>query len=139
MNTNHPADLVLASLGHLDSEDVRLLWVDEYWDGLLEGMVEYRGARCLALVADWEQVGAKDEERRWVLYRLTPEQQQDKERWHALFVQHVGTHWDYTGARAGEPHPERFYGPFQARYRPPVLTREQAVGWFDSHPAGREA
>jgi hypothetical protein len=128
-------DLDLAHLPRLAAEEVRLLWVSAFWDGALEGIAEYRGERCLYVVAEPDLITAPDEERRWVLYRLTAEQLRQEERWHALFVTHVGAHWDYTGAEPeggdGERNPDRFYVPYRAEYRAPRRVRDQALGWFD--------
>ncbi|WNG51962.1 hypothetical protein F0U60_53530 [Archangium minus] len=133
--TEHPPDLDLAHLSRLAQEDVRLLWVNDFWDGALEGIAEYQGERCLFVVAEPHLVGAHDEMRRWVLYRLTTEQLQEEERWHALFVAHVGGHFDHTGTaphEAEQHDPARFYGAYQADYRAPQLERSQAVGWFSA-------
>ncbi|TQF12896.1 hypothetical protein FJV41_26625 [Myxococcus llanfairpwllgwyngyllgogerychwyrndrobwllllantysiliogogogochensis] len=132
--TEHPHELDLTKLPRLRSEEVKLLWVSNFWDGPLEGMAEYRGERCFYVVAEQELIAARDEMRRWVLYRLTPEQLGEEERWHALFVRHVGAHFDFTGTPAPEgahPHPERFYEPYQAEYRPPLLGAGQALGWVE--------
>jgi hypothetical protein len=132
--TEHPPDLDLTHLCRLAREDVRLLWVNDFWDGPLEGIAEYRGERCLYVVAEPHLIGAYDEERRWVLYRLTAEQLQEEERWHTLFVAHVGDHFDYTGKVSQgtqvQRDPEQFYGPYRAGYRSPRLIQSQAVGWF---------
>ncbi|WP_164008669.1 hypothetical protein [Pyxidicoccus trucidator] len=130
--TEHPQGLELAHLPRLPDGEVRHLWVNDFWDGPLEGLAEYHGERCLYVVAEPDRIAAHDEERRWVLYRLTAEQLREEEHWQALFVLHVGGNPGQTGAAAGERHPELFYEPYQAQYRPPRLAREQALGWFDA-------
>ena len=134
--TDHPPNLDRARLPRIPAEEVRLLWVSDFWDGPLEGIAEYRGERCLYVVAEPDRIGAPDEERSWVLYRLTDEQLREQERWHALFVKYVGGHFDHTGTASPElarkEDWERFYGPYQAEYREPQLHRDQAVGWCDA-------
>ena len=57
---------------------------------------------------------------RWVLFRLSPEQWKEEERWHALFEEHVGHHWCFhheprPPEPASAPDSRRFYEPYAGR------------------------
>ncbi|HEY8076885.1 MAG TPA: hypothetical protein VIF62_22315 [Labilithrix sp.] len=130
----------LATLPKLTAADVRLLWVDDWYDGPLEAMVEHQGERCLMVLYDRPVARSDADEYRWLLVRLTPEQQAEEERWHTLFAQHVGEHWCL---HADQPHgfpadttrdPQLFYGPHAARGELD-LTANTALGWLDELPA----
>jgi hypothetical protein len=130
-----PVDL--AKLPRIDPGAVRLLWVNDWYDGPLEAVVEHAGERCLMVLHDRRALGTGDHPFRWLLVRLAPEQIAEEERWHALFAEHVGQHW----CMHPEPHPplaepgdpERFYGPLRARAKVD-LTGNAVLGWLDEIP-----
>lgn len=128
----------LAALKKLSPGELRLLWVNDGYDGPLEAVVEHENARCLMVLLDED--ARSDHPYRWLIIQLSAEQSADLEAWHVLFVKHVGDHWCFHGAtleHAGppsEPHPERFDEPF--RERPPLdLSANTVVGWTDEMPA----
>lgn len=118
--------------------ELRLLWVNDWYDGPLEAVVEHAGERQLMVLHD---EGRADDEvpMRWVLYRLSPEQWAEEEKWHALFEQHVGHHWCFHHDTEPES-PEhqdalRFYEPY-AKRAPRALDATAACGWVDEMPVG---
>ncbi len=129
----------LATLPKLTPADVRLLWVDDWYDGPLEAMVEHRGERCLMVLYDRPVARSDDDEYRWLLVRLTPEQLAEEERWHGLFAQHVGVHWCFHDEQPhvfpadAERDPALFYGPHRARAKLD-LAANAALGWLDELP-----
>ena len=129
----------LAALPKLTPADVRLLWVDDWYDGPLEAMVEYRGERCLMVLYDRPVAASDDDSYRWLLVRLTPEQRAEEERWHVLFAQHVGEHWCFHPEAPhafpnGSPRdPALFYGPHGARAKLD-LSGNTTLGWLDALP-----
>lgn len=134
----HPTGLDLSKLPQVPKEAVRLLWVSDYYDGVLAGVAEHRGRRHLLLIAEIEQFGSPSEVRRWVLYALTDEQLRNEEHWNMLFRQHVNsTQGDFTGvpppALVGDPDRDAHFARYEAEYRPPLLELGQAVGWCDDY------
>jgi hypothetical protein len=129
----------LATLRKLTPRDVRLLWVDDWYDGPLEAMVEHDGERCLMVLYDREVLGT-EEPYRWLLVRLTPEQRADEEKWHDLFAKHVGEHWcmhPETPHQVTEDEPidpDIFYRAYAARAAPD-FSKNEAIGWLDEMPA----
>jgi len=111
------------------------LWIDDYWDGPLSGMLVFDGKlrrfECCDLNPRTRDVGA----RRFVVRDLAEEQVAEEERWHALFVEHVGDHWEVQGddrrgtVKPAEEH-AKFYEPYSARSQPDYSTRP-ILGWFE--------
>ena len=126
--------LDLSSLSELDVAGVRLLWINDWYDGPIEALVEYRGERLLMLVQDPDVI-TTNEPWRWVLFRLTTEQLAEEDRWHRLFVEHVGPHWDCTGGPHSEPseQPARFYAPYKER-TPRDPNQLEPIGWIATMP-----
>ena len=128
----------LTALPKLAPTDLRLLWVNDWYDGPLEAVVEHAGEQQLMVLHGEDQVDV-DRPMRWVLYRLSPEQWEDEQRWHALFEEHVGHHWCFHHP---EPPPEPaeardaklFYEPYGKRL-PRALTAAAATSWVDEMPA----
>lgn len=123
----------LAKLRKLSPREVRLLWVDDWYDGPLGAMVEHEGERCLMVLM------GPDEPYRWLLIRLTPFQRREEETWHTLFAQHVGEHWCFHPESphafpADEPiDPDVFYRAFSARPAPDYRAND-TIGWLDELP-----
>ena len=137
MSAAPPTDL--GTLAALDPGDVRILWINDWYDGPIEAVAEYRGERCLMAVHDPAVVGT-DRPWRWVLYRLSPAERAEEERWHRLYVEHVGAHGDCTGEAYPEPsgQPDRFYGPYGER-PPRALARLEPIGWLATMPEPKAA
>jgi hypothetical protein len=131
-----PVDL--HSLPKIDPGAVRLLWVNDWYDGPLEAVVDHAGERCLLVLHDKRALGGDEHPFRWVLVKLTPDQRAEEQRWHDLFAHHVGDHWcmhpDEPHAPTETPQdPELFYAPFRAR--PAVNLKDNPVlGWLDEMP-----
>lgn len=112
--------------------DVRFLWVNDFYDGPLQGVAEVRGLRYLFDIIDRDSLGTDDESRTYWLIALSAEQLRDEEEWNDLFCSKVGTHFDYTGRTA--PHseelrPDEFYEPYRLRAQPDFSSNE-VIGWF---------
>lgn len=130
--------VVLERLPKLSPSDLRLLWVNDWYDGPLEAVVEHGGARCLMVLHHHEV--ASDTPYKWVVFELTPEQLAEEQKWHALYVEHVGDHWCFHDASA-VPHPppaqprdpERFQTLYESR-ESVDLSSNVALGWTDEMP-----
>lgn len=132
-------EIDLEALQKIAPGDLRLLWVNDWYDGPIEAVVEHEGHRCL-MVLHHEEKGA-DRPYSWLVIRLSAEQRADEEAWHALYVEHVGDHWCFHGSAAScaepstDPDAERFFRALRAR--PPLdLSGSTVVGWADEMPAG---
>ena len=129
-------DVDLARLPHLAAADLRLLWVNDWYDGPLEAVVEHGAERCLMILHGNDVVDV-EKPMQWVLFRLSAEQWTDEERWHSLFEEHVGHHWCFHAEEPPEPiepnDARRFYEPY-AKRSPRLLG--EALGWVDEMPTG---
>ena len=127
----------LTDLPRLAAADLRLLWVNDWYDGPVEAAVELDGARCLMLLnAPLEQ---PDAPMQWVVFRLSEEAFAEEEHWHALFEEHVGHHWcfhhDEPPPEPAEPRDRRaFYEAYEKRA---PRTLGPALGWLDEMPPAR--
>ena len=70
---------------------VQLLWVHDYCDGILSGILRYEDRLHFYELCECED-GARST--RYVIRALTDAQVLEEEKWHALFREHVGAHWD---------------------------------------------
>ena len=107
---------------------VRLLWVHDYCDGILSGILRYEDRlHYYELCED----GARST--RYAIRVLSDAQVLDEEKWHALFQEHVGAHWDGdTRDEAVKPMSEwnKFYGPYGQAARMDYSVCP-IVGWFE--------
>lgn len=128
----------LDRLPKIAAADLRLLWVNDWYDGPLEAVVEHRGAACLMVLH--HQDLASDHPYKWVLFPLTDGQMAEQIEWHTLYAEHVGDHWCFHGdAVVSHPPPksDRDAGRFAALYRerePLDLSASVPVGWTDEMP-----
>lgn len=133
-----PSEVDLSGLTKLHAADVRLLWVNDWYDGPLEAVVERGGERLLMVLRGEGPPMGDDETWQWLLYPLTKEQWAEEDRWHRLFEEHVGHHWCFHHeAPLPEPEkrsPELFYGPYKSR-APLDLDANEPVAWMDEMPA----
>lgn len=120
------------SIERLASEQVRVLWHADFWDGPINGLCQVDGTKCwFELWADDEGDFPEPAERRFLVLQLTPQQLAEEERWHDLFRQKVGTHCDYN-----DPHPEvkpqdhhrEFYEAYEKRAKPDY-SNNPIIGW----------
>jgi hypothetical protein len=122
-------------LPRLPEDEVRLLWHDDFWDGPLSGVLEYRGERLWYLLHEEAPESEPGWYRRFLVVRLTPDQLREEEYWQDLFGRCVGTHADYgdSGRVLGELQPKERWSEFYDAYakRAPMdLTENEVVGWF---------
>jgi hypothetical protein len=116
----------------IPSKDVRILWVNDFYDGPIEGIAEVNSTRCRYEMVDRDVLGTNEESRTYWLIALTPKQVADEEFWHDLFCEKVGTHFDCTG-RSPPPReqidPDGFYQPYRLR-KAPDYSENDVLGWF---------
>lgn len=129
----------LEALPKLAAGDLRLLWVNDWYDGPLEAVVEHAGARKLMVLHPDDEVDV-EHTMRWVLFDLSPAQWHEEEEWHELFEAHVGHHWCFHHASppeepSEERDPEQFYAPYAKRPQR-ALEPGTAAAWVDEMPTG---
>jgi hypothetical protein len=123
------------SLPRVQSDEIRMLWVHDYCDGPLSGMLVCNGRMCWYECSDMTAEGGGEAVWRYVIRQLTDAQAAEEERWQALFVEHVGDHFTFhdNGERGTvSPRSEhaKFYGAYSKR-APIDYSDCPIVGWFE--------
>jgi hypothetical protein len=119
-----------ANVNKLDPRDLRLLWVDDYYDGPLSGAV------LLAGKLRWFIVCAEvNHHRRYAVYDLSEPEIAQERQWHALFVEHVGDHYAFdehgsTGTVKPLSEHAKFYDAY-AKRTAVDYSRNPILGWFE--------
>jgi hypothetical protein len=117
----------LADVKQLSSDELRVLWTVDFYDGELSGIVFFDGK-----VRWFEFCAEVEKRRRYVVYELSEAEVADEQYWHALFVEHVGDHW--TAGSPGKVKPVSEHAKFFDAYakRSPVdYSRNPILGWFE--------
>ena len=143
----------------IESKDARKLWVAGYYDGPLSGMCLVDGEKCwFDHLVDYpdEHPEFYDEDnddtwadlpwgRRYLVWKLTPEQIENLEYNHSFFQKMVGTHMDCdeNGNRkigqvySGDATPEtlkKYYkevSPTLVRKSVAPATEDMIIGWYE--------
>lgn len=84
----------------VDFSELTPEWHENWWDGPLSGVATWNGRRVYFRCLSEDDDG----DRRYAIYEPPAEWWKLKDADHALFQQHVGTHWD--GDRTGAVRPE---------------------------------
>ena len=88
------------------TSDAVPMWLNEYWDGPLDGVATVHGRYYRFEIAEMTVDGGRSG-RRYLLFEMTPEEVQEERRTHALWEKEIGTHWCYHLP----PEERRVYGP----------------------------
>lgn len=131
---------------------MRKLWHSNYWDGPLSGMCLIEGQKYwFECVEEWLDNNSYPEDdddfetpwyRRFLIWKLTDEQQATIEARHAKFQRMVGTHCDYDeNGHRGNFHyndtitPEtfkQFYEESKLESRMDITpTEDRILGWYE--------
>lgn len=107
-----------ALLNELEASDVHILWNDDYYDGPLSGLMEYRDQKYyFNIVAD-----NADDYRKFNVYHLTKAEIEYEIEWHELFEKlvHHGSKDTFN----------EFYERRKKEYKKPYLTEDKVIGYF---------
>lgn len=122
----------------LDPDDYRLVWVADYYDGVLSALIARGDDRFVLELHDRDVIAdATDQPWRWLVLRLAPAALARLEASHDDFAHHVGTHWcSHAWAHAARDQPRDFDGYYRRSRAEPELTRAyvEIVGWLDAPP-----
>lgn len=111
--------------------DITFLWFDDYYDGMLEGMLAYKNKKCrFEIISDYSQ---ETWPRIFAVFELTVEQIDKEIYWHDLFCKHVGTHNSNPFTLEGVVKPQAEHHLFYDNYnkRPvPNYSMNTVIGWY---------
>lgn len=123
---------VTASHPRLPATEVTLLWFDNYWDGPLSGLCVFQGREhyfwCFAEAGESELARWY---RRFSVHELSPEQLSNEKKWHELFREKVGTHWEPGGKLKPQELHHEFYDAYKKRTPPHYELNCPIIGWFE--------
>jgi hypothetical protein len=124
------------TLRRIEESKIDYLWIGDFWDGPLSGMLILDGSEC------WFECFAESEEegspwyRRYAVVSLSPEQLKQEKEVHADFQQYVGRHWDCDassedrGVRPQEKH-HLFYDKHLEYCRKRSFGDREVIAWFE--------
>lgn len=159
INTDQYKAIYESSFKKLESKEVRKLWAAGYYDGPLSGMCLVNGDKCwFDHLADYpdEHPEFYDEDnndtwadlpwgRRYLVWKLTPEQIENLEYNYSIFQKMVGTHMDYDengnrqvgGVYSGDATPEtleKYYKEVSktlVHLSTDTESEEMIIGWYE--------
>lgn len=129
-------------LPRLLKSQVGWLWISDFWDGPLSGMVKYHGSWywCFCFCENDGIFKKKNKSqntwfRRFLIVELTVEQIAGEKYWNDLFCEHVRTNTTAYEARKDknmEPtnNHKLFYESYSKRAEPDY-SKNEAIGWVE--------
>jgi hypothetical protein len=127
-------------VSRVPKSDIRLLWHSGYWDGIISGLLLFKGEKYwFQMIKEGADIiyNEGNERRIYLIVELSGFELTKLEYWHDLFKEKVGTHTEYddTGKRAiGALKPKElwddFYESFAKREKEDFSDNE-VIGWFE--------
>lgn len=119
------------SVPKIDDTELRILWMDDYWDGMLEGMLEYKNNKFrFQIITDYKE---DSRPRIFAIIQLSERQIDDATEWNTLFKKYVGNHMNLDSDEDLQQHPQTmhhfFYDKYKQRSRPDY-DLNIVKGWF---------
>src|ERR1700722_1111121 len=109
-------DNVIASHPQIPIAEIALLWFDNFWDGPLSGLCAYQGREFYYwCFAEAEECDITSWYRRFSVHELSPAQLDEEKKWHELFREKVGTHWEPGGEGKPQALHHEFYDAYNRR------------------------
>ena len=88
-------------------ENVVYLWINDYWDGPINGMCELDGNKLFfEMIEEAEDEKSEGWYRKFGLIELSKEQFETESYWNELFCEHVGTHYNFTNGLKNQTRPK---------------------------------
>lgn len=126
-----------SELLQLSSKDYQKIWISDYWDGPISGMLLFEERYCW-----FERIQEKEEEedwtdwyRRFAVLNLSPEQLQKELDVHRDFQQYVGTRWDCLPMpdvpQLIEGQQQVFYDKHLAYCQSRPFEQNEVIAWFE--------
>lgn len=119
------------TITQIEETDFRVLWIDDYYDGMLMGMLEYQGKKYrFEIINDYTD---NLHPRFFAVIELTPEQIATESYWNNLFKEYVGTHNNYDSNDKPKMQPQAMHHLFYDRYKKrhePNYDTNPVHAWF---------
>jgi hypothetical protein len=118
------------SIPKIEESDFRVLWMDDYYDGMLVGMLEYKNIKFrFEIISDYTET---IRQRIFAIIELTQEQINEESYWNDLFKKYVGNHNNFDSDDLKQQ-PQTMHHLFYDQYkqRPaPNYDLNLVKGWF---------
>ena len=123
------AQEVFNNLPSIPKEEYKFLWIDEYYDGPVAGMLIHKNEMLYFMMYADREFNAqihKFTKRTFTVHRLKPKALKLQIYWHDLFTELVGDHYDYNEenkitmdfSAKNKPEWESFYERRKKEYEP---------------------
>ncbi len=87
-------DKLKYKVGEIPYDKLTFLWIGDYYDGMLEGMLEYQKQKYrFEIITDYNK---SNNPRIFAVIILTEDDIKEEEYWNELFEKHVGNHNNLT-------------------------------------------
>lgn len=118
----------------LGAADFKILWIDDYHDGILCGMLEYRNEKFrYEIITDFME---NELPRVYAVIQLTEEQIKEETNWNRLFQKYVGNHNNYDTDEPLKQQPAArhhlFYDEYKKR-QTPNYNLNLVKAWFTQY------
>jgi hypothetical protein len=123
-------------LPKLSDQDYQFLWIGDYWDGPISGMLQSKRDEYYFNVIDDNPSQGDSWYRRYAVIKLLGEQLEREKEIHADFQRYVGTHYDYVLPEEDrQVRPSELHHLFYDKHHENIHNRNfddcEVVGWFD--------
>ncbi len=118
----------------ISEEQFKVFWVNDYYDGMLIGILEYKNQKCrFEIISDYYSDEAV-KPRIFAVISLNKKQEKEVIYWHNLFQKHVGNHnnWNRTEPLRQEPESQHalFYDEYKAKYKM-NFAKNEVIAWYE--------
>jgi hypothetical protein len=119
------------SVPKIEESDLNVLWLDDYYDGMLIGMLEYKNNKYrFEIITDYIE---NIQSRIFAIIELTQEQIDEESYWNSLFKKYVGNHNNFDSDEELIQHPQTIHHFFYDHYKKrskPNYDLNIVKGWF---------
>jgi hypothetical protein len=114
-----------------EEKDFNVLWIDDYYDGMLLGMLEYQNNKFrFEIISDHTE---NQKQRIFAIVTLKQSQIDEETYWNNLFKQYVGNHNNFDSNEELKQQPQSMHHLFYDKYRrrdTPNYDSNIVKGWF---------
>ena len=125
------------NLPKVDAGKTENIWISDYWDGAINGMMEYQGKfywfEMIQENDDWKE---GEWYRRYAIVKLSGKQLKKEFEVHEDFQRFVGTHWDSKLIKSPPKFEEGRFDDFYNKHSEYIKSRpfedNTAIGWIEN-------
>jgi len=124
-------------IAKVDFSETENIWVSDYWDGAISGMLEYQNELFwFEMTQENEEWKAGEWYRRFAIIKLSNEQIEKELEVHEDFQRYVGTHYDGKQLKSPPKFEEGKMDEFYDKHSEYVKSRSfednEVIGWMEN-------